>query len=79
MTSQPQINNCRHIETNPGNNKLPRQIYSKLPQVPFKSQKNVLMECYNNAVKDLRSMFMAEKLTYFCNFSPVFMSTGDIP
>ena len=45
MNSQPQINKCRHFETKQESKKLPRQIYSKLPKVPFKhfnSKKNII-------------------------------------
>ena len=49
---------CRHFENNQYIIKFPRQIYSKLPKVPFKhmnSKKNVI-QFYTHLFKDLKDL-----------------------
>ena len=49
---------CRHFENSQSIKKLPRQIYSKLPKVPFKymnSKKNVI-KFYTHLFKDLKDL-----------------------
>ena len=53
MTSQPQINKCRHFESGQGIKKVPRQIYCELPEVPFKrfNSKQKVIEFYSHLFK----------------------------
>ena len=64
MNHNLKINKCCHFESNQDITKLPWQIYSKLPKVPFKhikSRKNVA-EFYTHLFKDLNSMLVKEDL-----------------
>ena len=58
MALQPQINKCRHFETNQNIRKLPRQIIIKLFKVSFKqfNWKKNPTEFYTHYFEDLSSM-----------------------
>ena len=79
MTSQPLINKCHHFKAIHDIKKLPRQIYSKLPEVPFKhfdSKKNV-KEFYTPLFKDLSSMLFC-LVSFACNFRGQHVGTNKI-